>query len=58
MSFYICLLLAFGLGLQLRPIFESNPASDSQYEDFDRRFFGIRTTGRRRVLAQARLAQP
>jgi hypothetical protein len=40
MSFYVWLVLAFGLGFVLRrPIFDSNPASDLQDEDFDRRFF-------------------
>ena len=36
---FIYLLLAFGLGLMLRPIFEAKPASESHYDDFTANFF-------------------
>jgi hypothetical protein len=39
MSFYIYLLLAFGLGLMLRPIFVADRPRDLHDDDFDRRFF-------------------
>jgi hypothetical protein len=39
MGFYIYLLLAFGLGLMLRPIFVADRPYDLHHDDYYRRFF-------------------
>ena len=39
MDFYIYLLLAFGLGLMLRPIFADDRPHDLYCDDYYRRFF-------------------
>ena len=39
MDFYIYLLLAFGLGLMLRPIFAADRGHDLYWDDYYRTFF-------------------
>jgi hypothetical protein len=39
MSFYVYLLLAFGLGLMLRPVFVTERPYEFSYDDYHRRFF-------------------
>jgi hypothetical protein len=39
MSFYIYLLLAFGLGLMLRPILVADRPYDLHYDDYYRKLF-------------------
>jgi len=39
MSFYVYLLLAFGLGLMLRPVFVAERPYEFSYDDYHRRFF-------------------
>jgi hypothetical protein len=39
MRFYVYLLLAFSLGWLVRPLFETDLTSDSEYGDFNDRLF-------------------